>query len=125
MPWVSDSLNEEVSQMGFEEFLKFVQTSPGINFLIGVVWVYLIEFIPRLKEWFDGLATEMQRLVLGLFSLVAPLIALVLKIAFGFEILTIGVIWAVIVAWAVAFFGSHFARAVNWVAKALLRKLVG
>jgi len=96
--------------MDLKATLVFLQTTAGVNFLIGAAWSYLVEFIPGLRGWFDSLSAVMKRVVIAAFSLAVPLIALILKLALGFEVLTIDVIYGVLSAWAMAFFGSQAAH---------------
>lgn len=99
--------------MSLKETLLYLQGSAGINWLIGFAWSYLMELIPGLKDWFSSLSAVGKRVVIALFSLLVPLGAFGLKLAFGFEVFSIDNLWRVFVAWAMAFFGSQAAHTIG------------
>jgi len=93
-----------------QEGLMFLQSTAGVNFLIGAVWSYLLELIPGLADWFNRQTAAMKRVVVAGFALAVPLLAFVFKMALKYEVFTIDNLWKVLVAWGAAFFGSQLAH---------------
>lgn len=96
--------------MTLKDTLHFLQSTAGVNFLIGIAWAYLIEMIPGLKVRYEKLAPRRKRLVIALFSLGVPFLAFAGKLVLGYEYISIDVIWQVAVAWGMGFFGSQLAH---------------
>ena len=96
-----------------QEALVFLQSSAGANWLIGFAWSYVVEWVPKFKEWFDKQDPVRKRVVIAAFSLVVPIGAFALKLVLRYEYFSIDVLWKVLVAWGSAFFGSHVAHTVG------------
>jgi len=82
----------------FQEFLQYVQTSAGINAVIGFILSFVAEWIPG----YDVLEAKLKRLIMMLLCFVLPIVATVLLGCYESEC-----IWQALLAGGAAFFGSQ------------------
>jgi len=82
----------------FQEFLQYVQTSTGINAVIGFILSFVAEWIPG----YDVLEAKLKRLIMMLLCFILPIAATVLLGCYESEC-----IWQALLAGGAAFFGSQ------------------
>lgn len=88
--------------MSLTEFLQYVQTSAGINVVIGFVLSFIAEWIPG----YDDIEPKLKRLVIMVLCFVLPVGATILLGCYTAEC-----IWSALLAGGAAFFGSQAAHA--------------
>jgi len=60
--------------MTFQEFLRYVQTSAGINVVVGFILSFVAEWIPG----YDGIEPKLKRLIIMVLCFVLPVASTVL-----------------------------------------------
>jgi len=92
--------------MSLSEFLRFLNTSAGINAAIGFCWSFAVEWIPAYTE----LPRRAKRVIMLGLCLLIPTLATVGLIAMGEAVLDESTIWAALLAGFAAFMGSQAAQ---------------
>lgn len=93
--------------MGLEEFLRYGQTSAGINIIVG----YLLSFLVEVWPAYGGLSERCKRAVIIGLGFVIPVACTVGLWLVSGEAVTVDAVWSALAAGFSAYFGSQVAHA--------------